>query len=157
LDSRSAIPPETEQAGLLPCLCAQTRRVDRLLNRIYDEALRPLGINILQKSLLSNIARFPEGIDTAELSQRLALDRSTLTRNLKTLQQMGLVSTSQNQHDRRRRDVTLTDAGRTTVKASEPLWHEAQTRVVAALGFERAADMTDMLADAERIMRELES
>ena len=30
---------EIEQAELLPCLCAQTRRVDRLLNRIYDDRL----------------------------------------------------------------------------------------------------------------------
>ena len=45
----------------LPCLCAQTRRVDRLLNRIYDDALRPLGINTMQKSLLTNIGRTPEG------------------------------------------------------------------------------------------------
>ena len=87
-------PLETEQAALLPCLCAQTRRVDRLLNRIYDDALRPLGINTMQKSMLTIIGRFPTGLDTADLCQRLALDRSTLTRNLTTLEQMGLVSTT---------------------------------------------------------------
>jgi len=142
---------------LIPCLCAQTRRVDRLLNRIYDDALRPLGINTMQKSLLSNIGRTPEGVDTSILCQRLALDRSTLTRNLTMLEQMGFITTSANERDRRKRNVTLTESGRTTVAASEPLWHEAQQHVVASLGYERALAMTTMLADVERIVRELDS
>jgi DNA-binding MarR family transcriptional regulator len=148
---------ETEQPTLIPCLCAQTRRVDRLLNRIYDEALRPLGINTMQKSLLSNIGRSPAGIDTAILCQRLALDRSTLTRNLTMLEQMGFVAVSANEHDRRKRDVTLTDAGRATVSASEPLWSEAQRQVVEAVGYDRAVEMTTMLADVERIVRKLDA
>ncbi len=65
-----------------------------MLNRIYDDALRPLGINTLQKSLLTNIGRTPAGADTGELCQRLALDRSTLTRNLTTLERMGFVTTA---------------------------------------------------------------
>ncbi len=148
---------DIEQPAMIPCLCAQTRRVDRLLNRIYDDALRPLGINTMQKSLLSNIGRCPEGVDTSVLCRRLALDRSTLTRNLTMLERMGFVSTTPNERDRRKRNVALTDSGRVTVAASEPLWIEAQQRVVAALGFERAVEMTTLLADVERIVRELDS
>lgn len=148
---------EIQQAELLPCLCDQTRRIDRLLNRIYDDALRPLGINTMQKSLLSNVARSPDGVDTAELCHRLALERSTLTRNLTTLQHLGFVSITENPRDRRKRDVTLTDAGRATVAASEPLWREVQEKAVEALGYNRAVDMMTLLADVERIMRELES
>lgn len=140
----------------LPCLCAQTRRVDRLLNRIYDDALRPLGINTMQKSLLTNIARNPRGADSAELSERLAMDRSTLTRNLTTLESAGLVAVIPGEHDRRRRMVTLTDAGRDTLAASEPLWQDAQRRVVEALGFERAEALTTLLASVEQITRELD-
>ena len=148
---------EIEQPDLIPSLCAQTRRVDRLLNRIYDDALRPLGINTMQKSLLSNIGRFPEGVDSSILCRRLALDRSTLTRNLTMLEQMGFVSTTPNERDRRKRNVALTESGRATVAASEPLWTEAQQQVVAALGYDRALEMTTMLADVERIVRELDS
>lgn len=151
-----SLPIETEQAALLPCLCAQTRRVDRLLNRIYDDALRPLGINTMQKSMLSNIGRFPDGLDTADLCQRLALDRSTLTRNLTNLEALGFVSTTASALDRRRRIVTLTEAGRATVAASEPLWNDAQQRVVGILGFDRSVELTALLADVERIVRELD-
>jgi DNA-binding MarR family transcriptional regulator len=148
---------ELEQPTLLPCLCAQTRRVDRLLNRIYDDALRPLGINTVQKSLLTNIGRYPDGLDTAELCRRLALDRSTLTRNLTALEHLGFITIAPAARDRRKRIVALTDAGRTTVAASEPLWGEAQRQVVDLLGFERAMEMTSLLADVERIVRELDS
>lgn len=147
---------EIEQSSLIPCLCAQTRRVDRLLNRIYDDALRPLGINTMQKSLLTSISRAPGSIDSSQLCQRLALDRSTLTRNLTTLERMGLVSTTPNTQDRRKRTVALTQAGRATVDASEPLWREAQSRVVHALGYEHSVELLTMLADAERTMRELD-
>lgn len=151
-----SVAPEIEQPALLPCLCAQTRRVDRLLNRIYDDALRPLGINTLQKSLLSTIGRYPQGLDTSTLCQRLALDRSTLTRNLTMLESMGLVDQLANVDDRRKRTVSLTDAGRITSAASEPLWYQAQHDVVAKIGFDRAVEMTTMLADVERIVRDLD-
>ncbi|HET9659209.1 MAG TPA: MarR family winged helix-turn-helix transcriptional regulator [Thermomicrobiales bacterium] len=140
----------------LPCLCAQTRRIDRLLNRIYDDALRPLGINTMQKSLLTNIGRTAGGTDFAELSERLAMDRSTLTRNLTTLETAGFVSVTPDEHDRRKRHVCLTDAGRRTVIESEPLWRDAQLRVVEALGFERAEKLTTLLASVEQTVRELD-
>jgi DNA-binding MarR family transcriptional regulator len=127
-----------------------------LLNRIYDDALRPLGINTMQKSLLSNIGRLPAGTGFAELSERLALDRSTLTRNLTTLETAGFVSVTPDEHDRRKRHVCLTEAGRRTVVESEPLWRDAQRRVVDALGFDRAEELTTLLASVEQIVRELD-
>ena len=38
------------------CLCFRARRVSRALTRIYDEALRPLGIQATQLTLLNAIA-----------------------------------------------------------------------------------------------------
>jgi DNA-binding MarR family transcriptional regulator len=147
--------PPIERSAL-PCLCAQTRRVDRLFNRVYDDALRPLGINTMQKSLLTNIRRSPEGADFAELSDRLAMGRSTLTRNLSTLENAGLVSVAADAHDRRKRVVSLTETGRLVETASAPLWRDAQYRVVDALGFERAEELTALLASVEQTMRELD-
>jgi DNA-binding MarR family transcriptional regulator len=140
----------------LPCLCAQTRRVDRIFNRIYDDALRPLGINTMQKSMLSNIGRHPDGVDFAQLSELLALDRSTLTRNLMTLESAGYVSVTPDEHDHRKRHVVLTPAGQATLAASEPLWRDAQRRVVDALGFDRAEELATLLASVELIVRELD-
>ena len=149
-------PTNQPEPSTLPCLCAQTRRVDRLFNRIYDDALRPLGINTMQKSLLTNIRRYPDGVDFAELSERLAMDRSTLTRNLSTLQGSGLVQVSPDKHARRKRVVLLTEEGIATETAAYPLWENAQRAVVEALGYDNADELTKLLATAERIMRELD-
>ncbi len=146
---------ETEPRTL-PCLCAQTRRVDRLLNRIYDDALRPIRIKPMQKSLLTNIGRHPDGIDFARLSDLLAMDRSTLTRNLTTLESAGYVQVSPGTRDRRKRVVALTDAGREILAASEPLWRDAQRKVVDTLGYERAQELTSLLASVELTIRELD-
>lgn len=148
-------PVQTDPRAI-PCLCAQTRRVDRLLNRIYDDALRPLGINTMQKSLLTNIGRSPNGADFSDLCERLAMDRSTLTRNLATLEAAGFVSVVPDEHDRRKRVVTLTGAGRETLAASEPLWRNAQSQVMDALGFERAEALATLLASVEQTVRELD-
>ncbi len=43
------------------------------------------------------------------------------------------------------------------VAASEPLWSDAQLSVVQTLGYDRAVEMTMLLGDVERIVRELDS
>ena len=50
-------------------------------------------------------------------------------------------------------EYALTDAGRAVVTASEPLWRDAQRQVVEALGYDRAVDMTAMLADGAPPLR----
>lgn len=151
-----SFPTPTTDPAVLPCLCAQTRRVDRLLNRIYDDALRPLGITTMQKSLLTNIGRQPGGIDFADLSTLLAMDRSTLTRNLATLESAGFIAVAAGDPDRRKRLVTLTVLGKQTVADSDPLWNSAQQRMIDALGFDRAAELVSVLASVERTVRELD-
>jgi DNA-binding MarR family transcriptional regulator len=110
----------------------------------------------MQKSLLTNIGWHADGIDFAALSQLLAMDRSTLTRNLTHLEDAGYVRVVRDERDGRKRVVSLTDSGRATVAASDPLWRDAQRRVVDALGYERAVEMTAVLASVERIVRELD-
>ncbi len=127
-----------------------------MLNRIYDDALRPLGINTTQKSLLTTIGRFPGGIEAVRLSELQAMERSTLSRNLTTLESAGYLETATDGRDRRRRIVSLTDAGRSLVVRSESYWADAQQRVMDALGPERAHELAAVLASAERTVRELE-
>ena len=38
------------------CLCFRARRVSRVITRLYDESLRPLGIQATQLTLLNAIA-----------------------------------------------------------------------------------------------------
>lgn len=126
-----------------PCYCAALRAATRKTTALYDEALAPAGIGVAQFSLMRRI----QGAGTVSLTElaRLAeLDRSTVGRNVKVLERMGLLAETA-AGDQRETTIMLTEAGRETVRRGRPLWEEAQRRVEAALG-EAGADSLRTLA-----------
>lgn len=107
------------------CLCLHVRRAARALARRYDEALRPVGLTNGQFSLMMALNR-PQAPSMGDVSALLAMDRTTLTANLKPLVRRGLVAVTDDPSDRRSRLMTLTAAGRAVLAAAVPLWREAQ-------------------------------
>ncbi len=75
-----------------PCTCAAVRRLARRITHVYDRHLAELGLRITQYSLLSNVRARP-GLPMGDLAQRMGMDRSTLTRNLRPLVAAGWVRT----------------------------------------------------------------
>ena len=61
-----------------------------------------------------------------QVSSVLAMDRTTLTANLKPLERRGLVSVKVDETDRRSRRLQLTDAGRELLRTALPLWRKGQ-------------------------------
>ena len=117
------------------CLCFRARRVSRLLTRIYDEALRPLGIQATQLTLLSGIAGpGRQGQSVSRLTEMLAMDPTTLSRNLRPLEKAGLVEIRRSDTDKRVRVIALTSEGERVLIEAMPLWRIAQDRLAAALG-----------------------
>jgi DNA-binding MarR family transcriptional regulator len=126
------------------CLCFRARRVSRTLTRMYDRALRPLGIQATQLTLLNAIALQGRAVtDMPRLSFDLALDPATLSRSLRALEKAGLVHIRAALDDRRARLVRLTPEGERMLAAALPRWKRAHARVVAALGTWEAADLRD--------------
>jgi DNA-binding MarR family transcriptional regulator len=124
------------------CLCFRARRVSRALTRMYDEALRPLGIHATQLTLLNAITMFGEGgAVMSRLSGILAMDGTTLSRNLRPLEKAGLVQITRLPADRRVRVAALTPEGQRRVEEALPLWQQAHERVVATLGAEAADEL----------------
>ena len=115
-----------------PCYCAALRAASRKTTALYDEALAAAGIGVAQFSLLRRI-KGAGTVSLTELAQLAELDRSTVGRNVKLLERMGLVTEAEAE-DQRETAVTLTEAGRDTVRRARPLWEGAQRRVEAALG-----------------------
>ena len=72
------------------CLCLHVQRAARALARRFDEAFRPIGITHGQFSLLMSLNR-PQPARMREVASLLAMDRTTLTANLKPLERRGLV------------------------------------------------------------------
>ncbi|MYZ48739.1 MarR family winged helix-turn-helix transcriptional regulator [Propylenella binzhouense] len=105
------------------CLCLHAQRAARALARRFDEALRPVGLTSGQFSLLMSLNR-PHPPSMGEVAAVLALDRTTLTANLKPLERRGLVAASPDPRDRRTRRLALTEAGRAALADALPIWQE---------------------------------
>ena len=121
------------------CTCFRIRSAARRVTAIYSQHLAPTGLKISQFSLLGFIAA--EGpVSIGRLSELLATDRTTLTRNLKPLLDNGLVERADS-GDRRRHELLATAAGRSLFKRALPLWAEAEQEVRQAMGETLTADL----------------
>ena len=92
-----------------PCTCAMLRRTARRATQFYDQLLKPSGLTLSQYSLLANIERVGQPT-ISELAQRIGMDRTTLSRNLRPAVQAGWIAIVPGR-DRRRRRVVLQPEG----------------------------------------------
>lgn len=114
------------------CLCLHAQRAARALARRFDVALQPVGLTSGQFSLLMSLNR-PEPPRMGDVAALLAMDRTTLTANLKPLERRGLVDTSADPADRRARLLRLTPAGREILDRAVPIWRHVHGQVEAGL------------------------
>jgi DNA-binding MarR family transcriptional regulator len=110
------------------CLCLHVQRAARAVARRYDAALKPVGLTNGQFSILMALNR-AEAPSIGRVADLLAMDRTTLTANLKPLERRGLVKVSVGEADRRSRFLTLTIAGRHLLASALPLWKREQAAV----------------------------
>jgi DNA-binding MarR family transcriptional regulator len=110
------------------CLCLAAQRAARTLARRFDEALRPAGLTSGQFSLLMSLNQ-PQPPSIGAVAGLLAMDRTTLTANLKPLERCGLVTTTIDPGDRRGRLVSLTKAGRAVLRSAVPIWRRIHKEI----------------------------
>jgi len=114
------------------CLCLHLQRAARAVARRFDAALRPLALTSGQFSLLMSLNRH-EAPSIGSVSALLAMDRTTLTANLKPLERRGLVTVAVDDRDKRSRRLALTSAGRALLVAAVPVWEETHAEIERGL------------------------
>ena len=114
------------------CACLNLRKAARAITQAYDTELRPTGLRATQFSLLATLATL-EPATMGGLADRLAMDRTTLSRNLGPLQRRGLV-TSRKGKDSRVRELSLTADGRAALEGAIPVWRRAQAQFAHMVG-----------------------
>jgi DNA-binding MarR family transcriptional regulator len=130
--SPSPVPYETTILVRDACLCLHTQRAARALARRFDIALKPAGITSGQFSLLMSLNR-PQPAAMAGVATLLAMDRTTLTANLKPLERRGLVASKVGEKDRRSRLLSLTPEGRALLAKALPIWKAMHGEIEAGL------------------------
>ncbi|VTZ51379.1 Transcriptional regulator, MarR family [Methylocella tundrae] len=114
------------------CLCLATQRAARKLARRFDRAFQPVGLTNGQFSLMMAL-NAPQPPKLGQLAAFLAMDRTTLTAALKSLERRGLVIVGADEKDRRARRLCLTDEGRETLAAAVPIWRAEHAALEAEL------------------------
>lgn len=114
------------------CIASRVRMIDRVINSIYDEALRPFGLtasqmNILHMTAESGVAR------AADMCRTLHLDTSTISRNIDRMRKKELLEEVVG-GDARSHPFRVTAAGRELLERADRAWREAQNAAAERLG-----------------------
>jgi DNA-binding MarR family transcriptional regulator len=134
---------------VLPCACANLRRAARAVTRMYNQELRPTGLELTQYTLL--MALDIKGETTqGELGALLALDTTSLTRMLWPLTKRGWIAARLGK-DRRQRLLRLTASGRRKFQRSRPHWERAQEQFRRVLGKQTWRQMAELLSEVTHV------
>lgn len=130
------------------CTSFNLRKAARAVTQFYDDALRGTGLKSTQFSLLA-VAAAAGSMPISLLAVELAMDRTTLTRNLKPLEAAGLLRIESGR-DRRVRRVAVTAEGEAALARAMPAWRKAQTQMIDRLGDEQWGAFLRQLQAARR-------
>ncbi|TMR89914.1 MarR family winged helix-turn-helix transcriptional regulator [Nonomuraea basaltis] len=111
------------------CLAYRTRKLARTVTRLYNDRLRPLGLNIAEMNLMAAIAMM-RSVQPAELGRAMELEKSTLSRNISRLAARGWVA-SLDHPDGHGALLSLTAEGNEMLVRAVPAWREAQAQARA--------------------------
>ena len=144
--------PDVPSFVLQECACATLRETSRTLTQLYEEALKPSGLLTTQYIVLVAIQK-AEPATIGQLAKSMAMDRTTLTRNLKPLEKSGLIVSGKGD-DQRTHVVSLTSKGKTALEKAFPLWLKVQSHVAATLGATRFKRLLSDLKEVVVLFRE---
>ena len=134
----SESPDATEVAEQIvgQCFAMRARLIERAVTQLYAEACNAQNVSVAQVTLLAAITRYP-GARATDLSHRLRMDASTLSRNLNRLHKHALIEMRPG--DGRSRHLFVTTEGRDILEAVHPGWQSAQQSAQQLLGLDATA------------------
>lgn len=137
------------EATATTCLATRVRQLSRIITRVYDDAMRPLGITASQYTLLAQLAS-RDGITAVEIGTDLDIEKSTLSRNLKRLLALDHIIMDP-PAGRRGRGLHLTLKGQSVLKDAYPIWQGAQSRAITVMGSDSRSTLDTLLRQAEKL------
>jgi DNA-binding MarR family transcriptional regulator len=119
------------------CYCMASREAARKITRLYDSSMQDSGLRITQFTILSQLMLRGE-MPIGKLAGILGMERTTLTRNLVSLEAQKWIAAKAGD-DPRARMLAITAAGKGAMRRAFPYWSKAQAHVGKLLGAEGQA------------------
>ncbi len=132
------------------CLATRVRQLSRIVTRLYDDAMRPLGITASQYTLLAQLAS-RDGITAVEIGHDLDIEKSTLSRNLKRLLALSLIIMDP-PAGRRGRGLHLTPKGQAVLKDAFPFGSRPRAAPSRSWAKKTRETMDGLLKKAEKLI-----
>jgi DNA-binding MarR family transcriptional regulator len=137
----TSLPP-----GKTQCACTTVKKLSRVLGRVYDSKLSPVGLNITQQAVLRCISR-RAGEPLVRIAEELEMDRTSLYRALTPMIRDGWVA-SMSAKGSRFRTARLTKAGRRVLDSANQKWANVQGTLISRFG---QASYDSLLAELYRL------
>lgn len=132
-----------------PCNCMKLRRASLAITKLYDRYLQPCGLTISQYSIMESIYRLAP-VSVSDLAAETQLDRTTMVRNLRPLENKGIIS-DLSDPGTRNRQLILTEYGKEKLSCAESMWKKAQNDVGETLGASDLAVLSVLLLKVEAL------
>lgn len=138
-----------EQA-LNECLFFSVKKLDRMLNKMADEAFKKTGLAPTYGFILL-ILKEKDGLPQKDIAQMLYSAPSTIARFVEKLEYKGYIKTVS---DGRLSLVYLTDEGREFIKEIDSSWEELHQAYNAVLGTEVSGQLSqDLNAATDKLQK----
>lgn len=108
------------------CACISLRKAARIVTRRFDDVFREIGLRSTQAPILMELAMHGP-LNMANLAKLLAVDKSTLSRNVTRLEDQKLIA--RRSAEGGQVQLFATEAGLEKIRELVPLWHKAQGEV----------------------------
>jgi DNA-binding MarR family transcriptional regulator len=117
------------------CLCGNMRMAARAITTLYDSHLASAGLTAAELSVLWCVVA-SQPVSMQKIAEFLAMEKSTVTRNVAHLRLRGLLRVAAGK-DARVRQVSVTRIGQDAFTRALPHWKAAQKAAATALGESR--------------------
>jgi len=124
-------------------LSVLANRVSRGFARLYE---RRFDLKLPEWRVIAVLGRHP-GITASDVTERTAMDKVAISRALARLQEMGRVSTQEDESDRRRQILSLSEEGWSVYRQIVPLAMRIEAELMADFSAEDRA-LLDRLLDS---------
>jgi MarR family transcriptional regulator for hemolysin len=116
----------------------------RLLRKLIDRRLQPLGLTRAQWSVLAILSNH-EGLSQSQISDALEIEKSTAGRLIDQVEKSGWIERRPILGDRRLWGVHLTDQARELIADVESVILQTRTEMLRGLSIEQQQDLSEIL------------
>lgn len=129
----------TADTAMAPTTGRMMALIARRWRQILDAQLRPYDLTDATWQPLLELQRHGRPMHPKEIAEALLLDKSSMVRILRTLEEKGFVIRTPDETDRRAFFVTLTDAGETRLQEVMRLSRGIEQRAISGVAAEDLA------------------